>query len=175
MKLLVVGSVAFDAIETPFGKTDKILGGAATYITLASSVLGVKSGIVSIVGGDFPQSDLDMMTNRGINIEGIEIVKEGKTFFWSGKYHNDLNSRDTLATEVNVLEQFDPKIPDSMQDAEILLLGNLHPGVQLSVLEKMKNRPKLVILDTMNFWMDSAWDILIQMIAKTDVMSINDE
>ena len=175
MKLLVVGSVAFDAIETPFGKTDKILGGAATYITLASSVLGVKSGIVSIVGGDFPQSDLDMMTNRGINIEGIEIVKEGKTFFWSGKYHNDLNSRDTLATEVNVLEQFDPKIPDSMQDAEILLLGNLHPGVQLSVLEKMKNRPKLVILDTMNFWMDSAWDILIQMIAKTDVISINDE
>ena len=175
MKLLVVGSVAFDAIETPFGKTDKILGGAATYITLASSVLGVKSGIVSIVGGDFPQSDLDMMTNRGINIEGIEIVKEGKTFFWSGKYHNDLNSRDTLVTEVNVLEQFDPKIPDSMQDAEILLLGNLHPGVQLSVLEKMKNRPKLVILDTMNFWMDSAWDILIQMIAKTDVISINDE
>ena len=175
MKLLVVGSVAFDAIETPFGKTDKILGGAATYITLASSVLGVKSGIVSIVGGDFPPSDLDMMTNRGINIEGIEIVKEGKTFFWSGKYHNDLNSRDTLATEVNVLEQFDPKIPDSMQDAEILLLGNLHPGVQLSVLEKMKNRPKLVILDTMNFWMDSAWDILIQMIAKTDVISINDE
>ena len=175
MKLLVVGSVAFDAIETPFGKTDKILGGAATYITLDSSVLGVKSGIVSIVGGDFPQSDLDMMTNRGINIEGIEIVKEGKTFFWSGKYHNDLNSRDTLATEVNVLEQFDPKIPDSMQDAEILLLGNLHPGVQLSVLEKMKNRPKLVILDTMNFWMDSAWDILIQMIAKTDVISINDE
>ena len=175
MKLLVVGSVAFDAIETPFGKTDKILGGAATYITLASSVLGVKSGIVSIVGGDFPQSDLDMMTNRGINIEGIEIVKDGKTFFWSGKYHNDLNSRDTLVTEVNVLEQFDPKIPESMQDAEILLLGNLHPGVQLSVLEKMKNRPKLVILDTMNFWMDSAWDILMQMIAKTDVISINDE
>lgn len=175
MKLLVVGSVAFDAIETPFGKTDKILGGAATYITLASSVLGVKSGIVSIVGGDFPQSDLDMFTNRGINIEGIEIVKDGKTFFWSGKYHNDLNSRDTLVTEVNVLEQFDPQIPESMQDAEILLLGNLHPGVQLSVLERMKNRPKLVILDTMNFWMDSAWDILMEMIAKTDVISINDE
>lgn len=175
MKLLVVGSVAFDAIETPFGKTDKILGGAATYITLASSVLGVKSGIVSIVGGDFPQADLDMMTKRGVNIEGIEIVKDGKTFFWSGKYHNDLNTRDTLVTEVNVLEQFDPQIPDSMQDAEILLLGNLHPGVQLSVLERMKNRPKLVILDTMNFWMDSAWDILMEMIAKTDVISINDE
>lgn len=175
MKLLVVGSVAFDAIETPFGKTDKILGGAATYITLASSVLGVDSGIVSIVGGDFPQADLDMLTGRNINIEGIEIVKDGKTFFWSGKYHNDLNSRDTLVTEVNVLEHFDPKIPDSMQDAEVLLLGNLHPGVQLSVLEKMKNKPKLVILDTMNFWMDTAWDILMEMIAKTDVISINDE
>ena len=175
MKLLVVGSVAFDAIETPFGKTDKILGGAATYITLASSVLNVESGIVSVVGGDFLQSDLDMLSGRGVNIEGIEVIKEGKTFFWSGKYHNDLNSRDTLVTEVNVLEHFDPKIPESMQDAEILLLGNLHPGVQLSVLEKMKNRPKLVILDTMNFWMDSAMDILLQMIAKTDVISLNDE
>lgn len=175
MKLLVVGSVAFDAIETPFGKTDKILGGAATYITLASSILNVPSGIVSVVGGDFPQSDLDMLSKRGVNIEGIEIIKDGKTFFWSGKYHNDLNSRDTLVTEVNVLENFDPKIPDSMQDAEILLLGNLHPGVQLSVLEKMQNRPKLVILDTMNFWMDSAWDTLMQMIAKTDVITINDE
>ena len=175
MKLLVVGSVAFDAIETPFGKTDKILGGAATYISIASSILGVESGIVSVVGGDFPQTDLDMLNGRGVNIEGIEIIKEGKTFFWSGKYHNDLNSRDTLVTEVNVLENFDPKIPESMQDAEILLLGNLHPGVQLSVLEKMHNRPKLVILDTMNFWMDSAMDILLQMIAKTDVISINDE
>lgn len=175
MKLLVVGSVAFDAIETPFGKTDKILGGAATYIGIASSILNVESGIVSVIGGDFPQSDLDMLTSRGVNIEGIEIVKEGKTFFWSGKYHNDLNSRDTLVTEVNVLENFDPKIPESMQDAEILLLGNLHPGVQLSVLERMRNRPKLVILDTMNFWMDSAWDTLMQMIAKTDVITINDE
>ncbi len=175
MKLLVVGSVAFDAIETPFGKTDKILGGAATYIGIAASTLGVDSGIVSVVGGDFPQEHLDMFTDRKINIDGIEIVKEGKTFFWAGKYHNDLNSRDTLVTEVNVLENFDPKIPDSMQDAEILLLGNLHPGVQLSVLEKMKQRPKLVILDTMNFWMDSAWDILMEMVAKTDVITINDE
>lgn len=175
MKLLVVGSVAFDAIETPFGKTDKILGGAATYITLASSVLKVPSGIVSVVGGDFPEADLNMLADRGVNIEGIEVVKDGKTFFWSGKYHNDLNSRDTLVTEVNVLENFDPKIPESMQDADILLLGNLHPGVQLSVLEKMNSRPKLVILDTMNFWMDSAWDVLMQMIAKTDVITINDE
>jgi len=175
MKLLVVGSVAFDAIETPFGKTDKILGGAATYISITSSILGVKSGIVSVVGGDFPQEHLDMFSGRDVNIEGIEIVKEGKTFFWAGKYHNDLNTRDTLATEVNVLENFDPKIPDSMQNAEILLLGNLHPGVQLSVLEKMNERPKLVILDTMNFWMDTAWDILMDMIAKTDVITINDE
>ena len=175
MKLLVVGSVAFDAIETPFGKTDKILGGAATYISLTSSILNVESGIVSVVGGDFPQRDLDMLSNRGINIEGLEIVKDGKTFFWSGKYHNDLNSRDTLVTEVNVLENFEPKIPESMQDAEILLLGNLHPGVQLSVLEKMTSRPKLVILDTMNFWMDTAWDLLVKIIGKTDVITINDE
>ena len=175
MKLLVVGSVAFDAIETPFGKTDKILGGAATYIGIAASIMGVKSGIVSIVGGDFPQEYLDLMTSRDINIDGIEIVKDGKTFFWSGRYHNDLNSRDTLITEINVLEQFDPQIPASMEDAEVLMLGNLHPGVQLSVLEKMKNKPKLVILDTMNFWMDSALDMLMQMIAKTDVITINDE
>ena len=175
MKLLVVGSVAFDAIETPFGKTDKILGGAATYIGIASSIMDVQSGIVSVVGGDFPQEYLDMLTTRNVNIDGIEIVKEGKTFFWSGKYHNDLNSRDTLATEVNVLENFDPKVPASMEDADVLLLGNLHPGVQLSVLEKMTNKPKLVILDTMNFWMDTAWDVLMQMIAKTDVITINDE
>ncbi len=175
MKLLVVGSVAFDAIETPFGKTDKILGGAATYIGIAASILNVKSGIVSVVGNDFLQSDLDMLSGRGVDIEGIEVVKDGKTFFWSGKYHNDLNSRDTLVTEVNVLENFDPKIPASMQDSEILLLGNLHPGVQLSVLEKMEKRPKLVILDTMNFWMDSAWDILLEMVSKTDVITINDE
>lgn len=175
MKLLVVGSVAFDAIETPFGKTDKILGGAATYIGLASSILGVKSGIVSVVGGDFPQSDLDMLQSRGVDINGIEIVPDGKTFFWSGRYHNDLNSRDTLATEVNVLADFDPKIPATMQDAEVLMLGNLHPGVQLSVLEKMQNKPKLVILDTMNFWMDTALETLMEMIKKTDVITINDE
>lgn len=175
MKLLVVGSVAFDAIETPFAKTDKILGGAATYIGLAASVLGADTSIVSVVGGDFPQEYLDMLNSRGINIDGIEVIKEGKTFFWSGKYHNDLNSRDTLVTEVNVLEQFEPKVPELSKDAEILLLGNLHPGVQLSVLEEMNQRPKLVILDTMNFWMDSAWDVLLQMIAKTDVITINDE
>lgn len=175
MKLLVVGSVAFDAIETPFGKTDKILGGAATFIGIAASVLKVKSGIVSVVGGDFPEKDLEMLRSRGVNTEGIEIIPDGKTFFWSGRYHNDLNTRDTLATEVNVLENFDPKIPDSMQDAEVLLLGNLHPGVQLAVLERMETRPKLIILDTMNFWMNTALEPLLEMVKKTDVISINDE
>lgn len=175
MKLLVVGSVAFDAIETPFGKTDKILGGAATYIGLAASVLGAETSIVSVVGGDFPQSDLDMLASRNVNVDGVEIIKDGKTFFWSGKYHNDLNTRDTLATEVNVLEQFDPQVPEHSKNAEVLLLGNLHPAVQLSVLEKCATRPQLVILDTMNFWMDTAWDMLMEMIAKTDVITINDE
>lgn len=175
MKLLVVGSVAFDAIETPFGKTDKILGGAATFIGLAASVLDTETSIVSVVGGDFPQEYLDMLSNRNVNVDGVEIIKEGKTFFWSGKYHNDLNTRDTLVTEVNVLADFEPKVPEHSAEAEILLLGNLHPAVQLSVLEKMAKRPRLVILDTMNFWMDTAWDTLLQMISKTDVISINDE
>ena len=175
MKLLVVGSMAFDAIETPFGKTDKILGGAATYIGLASSIMKTEVSLVSVVGGDFPQEYFDMLTSRNINVDGVEIVKEGKSFFWSGKYHNDLNSRDTLVTEVNVLADFDPKVPESAQDAEILLLGNLDPAVQLSVLERMPNRPKLVILDTMNFWMDIALENLMKVIAKTDVITINDE
>ncbi|GGP04915.1 sugar kinase [Cloacibacterium rupense] len=175
MKLLAVGTVAFDAIETPFGKTDKILGGAATYIGLAASVMKTDVGLVSVIGGDFPQEYLDMMTTKGINIDGVEMIKDGKTFFWSGKYHNDLNSRDTLVTELNVLENFDPKIPASVADAEVLLLGNLHPAVQLAVLERMSSRPKLVILDTMNFWMDHTWDLLMEVIAKTDVITINDE
>ncbi|MGC4128599.1 MAG: PfkB family carbohydrate kinase [Bergeyella sp.] len=175
MKLLVVGSMAFDAIETPFGKTDKILGGAATYIGLASSIMKTDVSLVSVVGGDFPQEYFDMLTERNINIDGVEVIKDGKSFFWSGKYHNDLNSRDTLATEVNVLAEFDPKIPESAKDAEVLLMGNLDPAIQLSVLEKMEKRPQLVILDTMNFWMDIAWDNLMKVIAKTDVITINDE
>lgn len=175
MKLLVVGSMAFDAIETPFGKTDKILGGAATYIGLASSVLSCDASLVSVVGGDFPQEYLDMLVSRGINVDGVEVIKEGKSFFWSGKYHNDLNTRDTLITEVNVLADFDPKVPANAQDADVLLLGNLDPAIQLSVLDRMTNRPKLVILDTMNFWMDIAWDNLMKVIAKTDVITINDE
>ncbi len=175
MKLLAVGTVAFDEIETPFGKSDKILGGAATFIGLASSVLEVESSLVSVVGGDFPQEYFDLLTSKNINIEGVEIIKEGKSFYWSGKYHNDLNSRDTLVTEVNVLADFDPKVPAHAADADVLLLGNLDPAIQLSVLDKMNSRPKLVILDTMNFWMDIAWDNLMKVIAKTDVISINDE
>lgn len=175
MKLLVVGSMAFDAIETPFGKTEKILGGAATYIGLSAAILKTDVSLVSIVGGDFSQKYLDLLTSRNINIEGVEIVPDGKSFFWRGKYHNDLNSRDTLATDVNVLADFDPKVPESAQDAEVLLLGNLDPTVQLSVLNKMNKRPKLVILDTMNFWMDIALEKLLEVIAKTDVLTINDE
>lgn len=175
MKLLAVGTVAFDAIETPFGKTDKILGGAATYIGLAAAALDTDVSLVSVIGGDFPQEYLDMMTTKNINVDGVEMVEEGKTFFWSGKYHNDLNTRDTLVTELNVLADFEPKVPEHSSEAEVLLLGNLDPVVQLSVLEKMKTQPKLVILDTMNFWMDIAWDNLMKVIAKTDVITINDE
>lgn len=175
MKLLAVGTVAFDAIETPFGKTDKILGGAATFIGLAASALETEVSLVSVIGGDFPEEYLDMLTSKNINVDGVEIVKNGKTFFWSGKYHNDLNSRDTLITELNVLADFDPKVPEHSADADVLLLGNLDPVVQLSVLERMKTKPKLVVLDTMNFWMDIAWDNLMKVIAKTDVITINDE
>lgn len=175
MKLLAVGTVAFDAIETPFGKTEKILGGAATYIGLSAAVLNTKISLVSVVGGDFPQEYLDLLTERNINIDGVEIIPNEKTFFWSGKYHNDLNSRDTMATELNVLEKFEPKIPEHCQSDDILLLGNLHPSVQLSVLNNMTCRPKLVILDTMNFWMNHTWDLLMEVIAKSDVITINDE
>ncbi|WP_055447188.1 PfkB family carbohydrate kinase [Lacinutrix mariniflava] len=175
-KLVIVGTVAFDAIETPFGKTDKILGGAATYIGLsASNFDNVDSAAVSVVGGDFPQEYLDLLTDRGVDIEGIEIVKDGKTFFWSGKYHNDMNSRDTLATELNVLEHFNPVVPEAYKDAEIVMLGNLHPMVQQGVLDQMNKKPKLAILDTMNFWMDIALDDLLSVIKNVDVITINDE
>ncbi|RAJ17745.1 PfkB family carbohydrate kinase [Olleya aquimaris] len=174
-KLVIVGTVAFDAIETPFGKTDKILGGAATYIGLSASNFNVDAAAVSVVGGDFPQEYLDLLTNRGVNIDGIEIIKEGKTFFWSGKYHNDMNSRDTLATELNVLEHFNPVVPGDYKDADIVMLGNLHPSVQQSVLDQMTTKPKLAILDTMNFWMDIALDDLKSVIKNVDVITINDE
>ena len=148
-KLLVVGTVAFDAIETPFGKTDKILGGAATYIGLSASTFGVESGIVSIVGDDMPQESLQMLNDRNVSTEGVEIVKGGKTFFWSGRYHNDLNSRDTLVTELNTLADFNPVVPENFKNAEFVMLGNLHPSVQLGVIEQMSSRPKLIVLDTM--------------------------
>jgi sugar/nucleoside kinase (ribokinase family) len=174
-KLLAVGTVAFDAIETPFGKTDKILGGSGTFVGLAASQFGVETGVVSVVGGDFPASYLEMMNAKGINTDGVEIIKEGKTFFWSGKYHNDMNSRDTLVTELNVLENFQPVVPENFKDSDIVMLGNLHPLVQSSVLEQMNERPKLVVLDTMNFWMDIALSDLHDVLKKVDVITINDE
>ena len=173
-QLVIVGTVAFDAIETPFGKTDKILGGAATFIGLAAANYHVDGAIVSVVGGDFPQSYLDLLADKGMDCKGIEVVKDGKTFFWAGKYHNDMNSRDTLVTELNVLADFQPVVPENYRDAEVVLLGNLHPDVQMSVVDQM-NAPKLVILDTMNFWMEHTWDALIQVLVKVDVISINDE
>ena len=175
MSLLTVGTVAFDKLESPFGKTDKILGGAATYIGMASSLLGVDTAIVSVVGGDFPQEYIDLLTSKGINLDGLEIVKEGKTFFWEGRYHNDLNTRDTLVTELNVLETFNPVVPQNYKSPEVLMLGNLHPLVQKGVLTQLDKRPSLVILDTMNFWMDIAWDDLMDVIKDVDVISINDE
>ncbi len=174
-KLLIVGTVAFDAIETPFGKTDKILGGAATYIGLSASHFNVKSAIVSVVGEDFPQEYIDLLTSRNIDVTGIEIVKGGKTFFWSGKYHNDLNSRDTLITELNVLADFNPVVPQDYKDADVVMLGNLHPIVQTGVLNQMTTKPKLVVLDTMNFWMDCALPELLDVIKRVDVITINDE
>ncbi len=174
-KLVIVGTVAFDSIETPFGKTDKILGGAATFIGLAASQFNINSAAVSIVGGDFPKKYLDFLEDKNIDISGIEIVKEGKTFFWSGLYHNDMNSRDTLVTELNVLADFNPIVPEDYKNAKVVMLGNLHPLTQLSVLEQMNEKPKLVVLDTMNFWMDNALEDLHKVMKKIDVITINDE
>lgn len=174
-KLLIVGTVAFDAIETPFGKTDKILGGAATYIGLSAAHFDVNSAIVSVVGDDFPQEYLDLLSDKNIDISGIEIVKDGKTFFWSGLYHNDLNSRDTLETQLNVLADFNPVVPQNFKDADVVMLGNLHPNIQISVLDQMTIKPKLVVLDTMNFWMDCALDELKTVLKRVDVITINDE
>ena len=174
-KLLIVGTVAFDAIETPFGKTDKILGGAGTYIGLSSSFFNTEAAIVSIVGEDFPEEHIKLLTDRNINTEGLEVVKGGKTFFWKGKYHNDLNSRDTLETQLNVLADFNPVVPNNFTDAEFVMLGNLHPLVQLSVLDQLSVKPKLVVLDTMNFWMDCALEDLKRVMKRVDVITINDE
>lgn len=174
-KLLIVGTVAFDAIETPFGKTDKILGGAATFIGLSASHFSLNAAIVSVVGEDFPETYLQLLQQKNIDISGIEIVKGGKTFYWKGKYHNDLNSRDTLVTELNVLADFNPKVPVAYQDADVVMLGNLHPNIQISVLDQMTQKPKLVVLDTMNFWMDCALAELKEVMKRVDVITINDE
>jgi sugar/nucleoside kinase (ribokinase family) len=174
MSLVIIGSVAFDAIETPFGKTDKIVGGAATYASLAASYFYKKVKIVGVVGEDFHQEDIQNFNDHGIDTEGLQIKKGEKSFFWSGKYHNDMNSRDTLITELNVLGDFDPIIPENYQDCEFLMLGNLTPQVQQTVISRMKNRPKLIVLDTMNFWMDIALDDLLAVIKNIDVLTIND-
>jgi len=173
-KLVIVGSVNIDSIETPFGSAERIPGGSAPFIGLAASNFNVDSCIVSVVGGDFPKEFIALMKSKGIYTDSIEIVEDGKTFFWAGKYHNDMNSRDTLATELNVLETFNPIVPDEYKNAEVVMLGNLHPMVQLGVIEQMNN-PKLIVLDTMNFWMDNTLEELKQVIAKVDVITINDE
>jgi sugar/nucleoside kinase (ribokinase family) len=174
MSLVVIGTVAFDAIETPFGKTDKIVGGAATYASLAASYFYKKTKIVAVVGDDFHQEDIADFGKHGIDVEGLQIKEGEKSFFWAGKYHNDMNSRDTLITELNVLADFDPIIPDSYQDCEFLMLGNLTPQVQQTVINRLKNRPKLIVMDTMNFWMDIAMDDLLETIKMVDVLTIND-
>ena len=174
-KLLIVGTVAFDEIETPFGKTDKILGGAATFIGLAASQYNVESSIVSVVGDDFPQSYINVLEDKNIDLSSLEIVKGGKTFYWKGKYHNDLNSRDTLVTELNTLADFNPIVSEGYKDADVVMLGNLHPSTQMSVISQMNKKPKLIVLDTMNFWMDNALPELMEVIKHIDVLTINDE
>jgi len=175
MSLVIIGTVAFDAIETPFGKTDKIIGGSATYVGYSASKLGVNPKLVAVVGDDFPKETIGDLKNVGFDLEGLQIKEGEKTFFWSGRYHNDMNSRDTLATELNVLENFDPVIPESYQDCSYLMLGNLAPSVQQQVINGMHNRPKLIAMDTMNFWMDIAMEDLKKTISSVDVLTINDE
>jgi sugar/nucleoside kinase (ribokinase family) len=174
MSLLVIGTVAFDAIETPFGKTDKIVGGSATFASLGASYFFNDINIVAVVGDDFPQSEIEDLNKHNVDTEGLQIKQGEKSFFWSGKYHNDMNSRDTLITELNVLADFDPIIPDSYQDCEFLMLGNLSPQVQQSVISRLKKRPKLIVMDTMNFWMDIALDELLKTLTMIDVLTIND-
>lgn len=174
MSLVVIGTVAFDAIETPFGKTDKIVGGAATYASLAASYFYEQVKIVGVVGDDFHQEEIQSIQDHGIDVEGLQIKEGEKSFFWAGKYHNDMNSRDTLITELNVLADFDPIIPESYQDCQYLLLGNLTPQIQQTTIQRLKNRPKLIVLDTMNFWMDVAMADLLETLKMVDVLTIND-
>lgn len=175
MSLLIIGTVAFDELITPFGESGKILGGSATYASLSASYFMNDINIVSIVGEDFPDEHLKNFRSKGIATKGIEVVDGGKTFFWKGKYRNDMNSRDTLDTQLNVLGDFDPSVPDEMRNAEFLMLGNLTPAVQNKVLEQMEKRPKLIVMDTMNFWMDNSLDELKEVLKKVDVLTINDE
>ncbi|MBK8519474.1 MAG: PfkB family carbohydrate kinase [Ferruginibacter sp.] len=174
MSVICVGTMAFDAIETPFGKVDQIVGGSGTYVAYAASNFVTPIQQISIVGYDFPQEEMDEMKKRGVSLEGVEIVKDKKSFFWSGKYHLDMNSRDTLVTDLNVLADFNPVVPDSYQGAEFLILGNLAPDIQLSVIDQLKVRPKLIVMDTMNFWMDIAMDGLKAVLKKVDVLLVND-
>jgi sugar/nucleoside kinase (ribokinase family) len=174
MSLTVIGTMAFDALETPFGKVDRIIGGSATYVAWSASNFTNAIQQVSIVGGDFPQAEFDKLAARGVNFEGVEVVKDGKSFFWSGRYHMDMNTRDTLVTELNVLEHFNPQLPASYQNTEFLMLGNLVPAVQMSVINQLQNRPKLIVLDTMNFWMEVAMDDLKAVLKKVDVLMVND-
>ena len=175
MKIVSVGTVAFDAIETPFGKTDKIVGGACTYISLSAAYFNNSPHLISVVGEDFPNETIALLKERGINTEGLQIKNGEKTFFWSGKYHQDMNTRDTLDTQLNVLESFNPLVPKSYQDCDILMLGNLTPSVQMKVIKQMETRPKLIVLDTMNFWMEIAMEDLKKVIKEIDVLTINDE
>ncbi len=174
MSLITVGTMAFDAIETPFGKVDKIIGGSATYVAYAAANFIKPIQQISIVGYDFPQEEMDELTKRGVELDGVEIVKDKKSFFWSGKYHLDMNTRDTLITDLNVLEDFNPIVPDSYQGAEFLMLGNLMPKLQMSVIDQLTKRPKLIVMDTMNFWMDIALDDLKAVLKKVDVLMVND-
>ena len=174
MSLMIAGTMAFDAIETPFGKTDKIIGGSATYAAWSASHFTQPIKQISIIGGDFPQAELDALSARGVQFEGVEVLKEEKSFFWSGKYHMDMNTRDTLITDLNVLEKFDPKVPESYQDCTFLMLGNLMPSLQRQIIEQLKSRPKLIIMDTMNFWMDIAMDELMKTIKMVDLIMVND-
>jgi sugar/nucleoside kinase (ribokinase family) len=175
MSLLVLGTVAFDTIETPYGKADRIIGGAGTYVAWASSHFYNNIKLVSVVGDDFPSEELTALENRGVDLEGLDVRKGEKSFFWAGRYHNNMNSRDTLATELNVLENYAPVLPESTKNVDYLMLGNFAPAVQKSVLDQLENRPKLVVMDTMNFWMDIAMDELKSVIREVDVLTINDE
>ncbi len=174
MSLVVIGTMAFDALETPFGKVDRIIGGSATYVAWSASNFYKPIKQVSIIGGDFPRAEIDRLAARGVVFDGVELVPDGKSFFWSGRYHMDMNTRDTLVTDLNVLAQFNPQIPESYQDCEFLMLGNLVPAIQMSVIKQLRKRPKLIVMDTMNFWMETAMDDLKQAISMTDVLLVND-